>query len=746
MSTPRSLFLKLFVAMLVVTFTAPPFAAAQEPRPIGELREEVALWETFMHNITVAQPDRASVAWEALEGRVSDMELLEITEASPRYDFEQRGVREFIMGHDELREIGQAIQQRLDSARLERATDEEHILNAIDQLDRGRRPNMLATRVLVEAGQYAVPHLLEALQQPPRPGFSQFALRAMTAIGRPAAYPLAVALPHLEHTHQIHIAHVLADIGYAGALPYLAVVLEDEQVTPSVHQSVQASFNLIARTVRMPERTRAADLFLWQARRLYEAGTIGETVTGLERRAEVGLIWEYRSGAGLLHNEVPAAAHPDIRSMFAAMAALRHDRHLDAAVTRFLLANARRELRLDGASDPSYPFPQPAGYYLRLAGARQQLPVLRQAMEDQDTALARQIIAALGDTGSPADLLAEEAGVRPVLMAMSHPNRRIRIEMNLALARLTPQRPFEGASRVVPALAEAIALDAEPVAAVVTATPEEGNALAAFLDERGYTVLRAGSISELSAQLREVPGVDVVVSAGRVGFIKGAFDATVRNHRLAATPFVAHISALDWAEVTRRYRDVPRLIHADALPARTENDNGDQDAPRINVPALEEALEEAQALDPEAEIDREQATAYALEALERLHDIGVRSNAVFDINDARPALLRGLRDERVEIARGAGRVLALIRRDDTQRALADVALDADTPRQVRVSLFNSLADSAARHGNRLSSEQLERLTRLVGDRETTGDLAIAAARALGALQPPTERLRDIIAR
>ena len=725
MSTSQSSLASLFVALFAVVFLAPAGAGAQqndEPTPLE-------LWEAFGHYVIVAQPERARSNWEALEGRVTDMELLEVVESSPEYDFER--IREFVLGHDELRDIGRTIEQRLLNASLERSTDPEEIRNAIERLGEGRRPNMLATRFLVESGQLAVPHLLDALKDPGKRELRQFILRAMADIGRPAAYPLAVSLPHLDHNNQIHIAQVLGDIGYIGALPYLAAVLEDDEINDKVRRTTQAAFNLIARNVRMPERTGAAQLFLWQARRFYEAGTLGNRITGYERRADAGYVWEYRSGAGLISVEVPPAAHTDIRAMFAAMAALRHDPGLDPAVTRFLLANTRRELRLEGADDPSYPFPHPAGYYLRLAGAKQQLPVLRQALEDQDMALARTIIAALGDTGSPADLLARDEGVRPVLMAMGHPNRRIRIEMNLALARLHPKESFEGSKRVVPTLAQAIAQDGKRVAAVVTPEMEDGNEIAAMLDDRNYEVLRGTSVGELGSQLREVPGVDVLVTTGRLRYVSRVYDDTVRNYKLAATPVIAKVGASEWAELQQRYRDVPRLIHADA---------------RLDTEGLETAISDAEALDPEGPIDPDEATDYARRAIERLHEIGVSGNRVFDINDARPALIRALRDDRAEIARGAGRVLALIARDEAQRAIAEVALDSDTPTNVRVSLFNSLADSAARHGKRLESEQIEVLSDLVGDRDTTGDLAIAAARALGALQPPTERLRDIIAR
>src|SRR5690606_15312730 len=101
-----------------------------------------------------------------------------------------------------------------------------------------------------------------------------------------------------------------------------------------------------------------------------------------------------------------------------------------------------------------------------------------------------------------------------------------------------------------------------------------------------------------------------------------------------------------------------------------------------------------------------------------------------------------LDDERPEIVTAAGDVLALLDTAEAQEALAEAALGATG--ELQVALLNDLADSATHHGNQVSGDQLARLLELV--QGSTGDTAIAAARAHGALTPPTQNAVQMIAK
>ena len=73
-----------------------------------------------------------------------------------------------------------------------------------------------------------------------------------------------------------------------------------------------------------------------------------------------------------------------------------------------------------------------------------------------------------------------------------------------------------------------------------------------------------------------------------------------------------------------------------------------------------------------------------------------------------------------------------------------MATDEELPIDVRISLLNSLADAARHHGNLLTGHQAASLLELV---ESGGDdLAVAAARAIGALALPPSSLTDLVTR
>ena len=99
-------------------------------------------------------------------------------------------------------------------------------------------------------------------------------------------------------------------------------------------------------------------------------------------------------------------------------------------------------------------------------------------------------------------------------------------------------------------------------------------------------------------------------------------------------------------------------------------------------------------------------------------------------------------DQREQIVRKAGQVLELIDSQVAQLAVAEASLDAVRSEEVRISLLNSLAESAKHFGNKLGRIQLDNLLELI--RSSDGDVALAAARAHGALTLPTGNVVEMI--
>ena len=107
--------------------------------------------------------------------------------------------------------------------------------------------------------------------------------------------------------------------------------------------------------------------------------------------------------------------------------------------------------------------------------------------------------------------------------------------------------------------------------------------------------------------------------------------------------------------------------------------------------------------------------------------------------------MRLVDDQEVELAGEGG--LALRREElaqEAQRAIATAAMNEQNSKAVRLAAFGSLADSAKVNANLLLSGQIDAMYTLIQSREADADLRQAAAGAYGALNLPSQRVKDLI--
>ena len=92
----------------------------------------------------------------------------------------------------------------------------------------------------------------------------------------------------------------------------------------------------------------------------------------------------------------------------------------------------------------------------------------------------------------------------------------------------------------------------------------------------------------------------------------------------------------------------------------------------------------------------------------------------------------------------AGQILAHLDSPSAQRAIAAMALDSNNELDVRILAFNSLATSAKINANMLVEETLAEIYGLISSDQTEPDLRSAAAAAYGALNLPSQKVKDLI--
>jgi hypothetical protein len=138
------------------------------------------------------------------------------------------------------------------------------------------------------------------------------------------------------------------------------------------------------------------------------------------------------------------------------------------------------------------------------------------------------------------------------------------------------------------------------------------------------------------------------------------------------------------------------------------------------------------------------ADDYALRAAEVMLNLAQTRNPVIDLSGAQDALVRAVNDERPEIQVLAGRILAHLDSPGAQRAIAVMALDVDNATDVRISAFNSLANSAKLNANMLIEPMVDSIYTLISSDDTAPELRSAAAAAYGALNLPSRKVKDLI--
>jgi len=142
--------------------------------------------------------------------------------------------------------------------------------------------------------------------------------------------------------------------------------------------------------------------------------------------------------------------------------------------------------------------------------------------------------------------------------------------------------------------------------------------------------------------------------------------------------------------------------------------------------------------------NEELANSYALRAAEVMLKLAQTRNPVIDLSAAQSTLIDATKNKRVEIQVLAGQILASLNSSEAQRAIAAMALAESNTMDVRISAFDSLANSAKLNANLLDDEKIDAIYSLVSSQEIDPKLRSAAAAAYGALNLPSRKVKDLI--
>ncbi len=172
-----------------------------------------------------------------------------------------------------------------------------------------------------------------------------------------------------------------------------------------------------------------------------------------------------------------------------------------------------------------------------------------------------------------------------------------------------------------------------------------------------------------------------------------------------------------------------------------------QAGPVANFPESSLIIENlAQALvQAEAEgFDKATAQQYSLRVVNVLLKLAVERNPVVNIIDAKDQLIAVTADERDVMKVLACQTLARLNSPDAQRTIATLALNEQLDAKVRIECFACAAVSAKMFGNLLEDSQVGQIYGLIGNEEALAEIRTAAAGAYGALNLPSDKVKDLI--
>lgn len=704
--------------MGLVLLLAPAPATAQDqdgPSP----RQ---LLEDFNHYTRIDQYEMAAASARALlDSDLSPERFLGLVEDSPNMlqNFERAYGR--AMSVPQLEPLAARLWSLYTEGRSGRARNPEEIDRNIESLDGTLSQQLFAKARLGEAREYAVPQLLDAALRGETPKIQANAVEVLQEMGRPAAVVLSEALLSMDAASQVRIANILGQIDYPVSVPYLYELYagtNDRRVREAIERAVRRITGDFDPTLPV------AGLYRELADRYFADRTRGSLISFPGETHQV--LWEYLPGVGL----TPTAV---ITELFNEAMAMRHAKHaleLDptdtATLSLWLAANFAREIEQPADYDnPTYRDKRDPMYYAVAAGTGPSMRVLARALYDKETVLARRAIAALSRSTGGEGLLRGMGDDRPLLAALSYPDRRVQYDAALAIGRAFPTRGFEGAERVTPILAGLIGDASKRYAVVIASDVSRQQEIRSNLESEGYTVLApATTLRGAGEAIARAPVVDLIVTD-----VGGRTLATIeeirRTGRLAATPVLA---LMPWTEVnTNRARMADDHLTRLAREGLTS----------AEMAASVEQLVQRASGDP---VTQAEAREYAIEALDVLRSLAIGGNEVLNVRDAASALIASLGETSGEVKMRVAEVMSYIASRRVQVSLMNAALTATGGE--RIALLGAVADSAKRHGNLLEGVQVSRLVDLA--QTAQGDEATAAAALMGALDLSNDQLVPLI--
>ncbi|MHC4566611.1 MAG: HEAT repeat domain-containing protein, partial [Planctomycetota bacterium] len=293
-------------------------------------------WDDFLHYTVIGRFDLAKGHAQALLASNPDPEeLLKLSKENPQ------GYQILVRAKEtapdaELADLAGQVIAVVDKGRFIQRSAPAIIAEEVRRLSGTERGWFIAVRRLRDAGEYAIPFMLDALADPSREAELPDIVRALPQIGRGAIRPLAAALQTDNVTVKTEIVTALGKIGYPQGQAYLKYVVENEG-SDKLRTAAQVALQKInPDTLQVP----AAELFYQLAEKYYyhtESLSPTEDVTFAN-------VWFWDADAGkLAREEVDGKYFNELMAMRCCEWSLRADAGYGPAIGLWLASFLKAE-------------------------------------------------------------------------------------------------------------------------------------------------------------------------------------------------------------------------------------------------------------------------------------------------------------------------------------------------------------------------------------------------------------------
>jgi len=697
-----------------------------------------SLFIDFLHYARLGRFTAADAYAKALLAH-ADLDPVELLAVADR---DQEAVRTvlILIKNSTISESAARVLEVLHQGENLRRQSTDRIQRNIELLGGDPQQEFFGRKYLAESGEYAVPHLVQTLFNGDKSDLWPRVISAIPAIGKPAVNPLVVALFTTHDDIRLNLIRALGEIGYPQAIPYLRRLLADDDMPKQTQEAATRAIERIETVTGRSYPGSAADRFFALGDQYYNED---DSVRADPRLDEANVWYWDESIPGLKRTPVPTAIFGQIMAMRCCEEALRIKNDHAGAIALWLSANIRRESRLglnvesgDASqttdADKTRPnvFPR-ALYFTQSAGPLYAHMVLDRAVRDNDSAVALGAIEALRITAGESSLVGTEDHKQPLARALQFSDLVVRLRAALALGAALPKSPFDGSQLVVPLLATALGQTGREQVLVADADEANLNRVVGIMRNGDRDAIGHASVFEVIARARsEFQSISGLLLSTDVT------DPTIQE-------------ALVRVRGELIYSKLPVVILAKAQQSVMAEQLAGND-PYIEMvdaaadaTAIEDAYRRIRERTGQTPLGANLALSMAIQAGETLRRIVVDGQTVYDAGAAEPALIAALSSLEDELRTLAASVLALLRTDTAQRAIAHVALDDTNTESLRVAAFASLAESAKNNGNRLEPAQIAPLIE-IAHRDADLTIRTAASQALGAINLTTNEASKII--